>query len=452
MPLGVSPATEGRPDRSRRAARVSIHSAALALALAATAVILGGCSTLLAVRGQQERADENAIISGSVAADYELHGPLVVGIVARGESGFYLVDHFVAEKPGPWIFAIAPGTYWLAAFEDVNGDGRYDDEPALRSDPEKPIALAAGQRVQGIDLRIPLAGRFVRSSFALSDLQARDPADQQRVSIFALSAAGKVTTLDDPRFNREIAAKGMWKFYDFLLETRPGIYFLEAYDPKKIPVLFVHGIGGTPQEFRSLIDALDHERFQPWVFYYPSGARLDGLATLLTQLFVRLHVQYRFDRAAVVAHSMGGLVTREFLLQDYEISGSEVVRTYVTISSPLGGMVSAGQGVETSPIVVRSWYGLAPGSPFLDGLFYKDPAAKTQRRRLPAHMAYHMLFGFLGGGLSGSSDGIVALSSQLRPEAQEEARSERGFDENHTSILRSPAVANRLNEILAAMR
>ena len=205
-------------------------------------------------------------------------------------------------------------------------------------------------------------------------------------------------------------------------------------------------------EHQAVIDVTDAQAQALAVRFDADDARLDGLATLLTQLFVRLHVQYRFDRAAVVAHSMGGLVTREFLLQDYEISGSEVVRTYVTISSPLGGMVSAGQGVETSPIVVRSWYGLAPGSPFLDGLFYKDPAAKTQRRRLPAHMAYHMLFGFLGGGLSGSSDGIVALSSQLRPEAQEEARSERGFDENHTSILRSPAVANRLNEILAAMR
>ena len=101
-----------------------------------------------------------------------------------------------------------------------------------------------------------------------------------------------------------------------------------------------------------------------------------------------------------------------------------------------------------SPIVVRSWYGLAPGSAFLDGLFYKDPAAKTERRRLPAHMAYHMLFGFHGD----SSDGVVALSSQLRPEAQEEARSERGFDETHMGILRSPAAAARLNEILAEMR
>ena len=60
-----------------------------------------------------------------------------------------------------------------------------------------------------------------------------------------------------------------------------------------------------------------------------------------------------------------------------------------------------------------------------------------------------MLFGFHGGD---SSDGVVALASQLRPEAQEEARSLRGFDATHTGILASPAAAARLGEILAELR
>ena len=69
------------------------------------------------------------------------------------------------RSPGPGSSPSSPGTYWLAAFEDANGDGKYDDEPALRPDPEKPVELAAGQHLQGIDLRIPLAGRFARGSF-----------------------------------------------------------------------------------------------------------------------------------------------------------------------------------------------------------------------------------------------------------------------------------------------
>jgi pimeloyl-ACP methyl ester carboxylesterase len=411
----------------------------------AAVVALGGCSTILAVRGQQQRADQNAVVSGTVSTEQPARGPLFVGILARDASGFYLVDHFVAEKPGPWIFALAPGTYWLAACEDVNGDGRYDNEPALAPDPDKPLLLAPGQSVEGISLLIPEQGRFP-GSFTVADLQARDPAEQQRVSAFKMSVAGEVTMLDSPRFAPEVGVKGMWQYYDFLLETRPGIYFLQPYDPTKIPVLFVHGIGGTPRDFQYLIAALDRDRFQAWVFYYPSGAGLDALAELLEQLFVRLRVEYRFTEAVVVAHSMGGLVTRAFLLKDYERNGADVVHTYVTISSPLGGMKSAGAGVESSPVVVRSWYGLAPGSPFLDGLFYKD-TKKTERRQLPKSMAYHLFFGIRG---KGSTDNVVSISSQLRYEAQEEARSIRGFRETHTSILESPAVAARLNEILAA--
>ena len=213
-------------------------------------------------------------------------------------------------------------------------------------------------------------------------------------------------------------------------------------------MLFVHGISGTPRDFQHLIAALDHDRFQPWVFYYPSGAGLDALAQLLEQLFVRLRLEYRFKEAVVVAHSMGGLVTRAFLLRDYEGNQADVVHTYVTISSPLGGMKSAADGVANSPVVVRSWYGLVPGSPFLDGLFYKN-SEKTERRKLPESMAYHLFFGIVG---KGSTDNVVSINSQLRYEAQEEARSMRAFTETHTSILESPAVAARLNEILVAVR
>lgn len=422
------------------------------ITIVATAIALAGCATLLAVKGQQERADRTCIISGTVGTEYESRGPIVVGLLTRNAAGdVVLVDHFAADRPGPWVFAVEGGTYWLAAFEDANRDARYDDEPALRPDFAHPIVVAPGEARHGIALRIQRDGRFARGPFTLADLTTRSPGDQPGVSVFALSVAGEVTSLDDPRFDREVASKGMWQYYDFLLEGRPGIYFLEPYDPKKIPVLFVHGVGGTPREFRELVASLDRTRFQPWVFYYGSGARLEVISTLLMQLFVRLRQSHHVDRAVVVAHSMGGLVSRDFLLRDWDANATEVVKTYVTISSPFGGMPSAAKGIERSPVVLRNWYGLDPNGAFLTGLFWKD-AAKSERRRLPAHIAYHMLFGFHGGGPDGSGDGVVSLASQLRPEAQEEARTIRGYDEDHTSILRSATVAARLNAILAEVR
>jgi hypothetical protein len=44
---------------------------------------------------------------------------------------------------------------------------------------------------------------------------------------------------------------------------------------------------------------------------------------------------------------------------------------------------------------------------------------------------------------------VIAESSALRLEAQEEAQTVRGFDYTHTEILKSPEVSARLNRILS---
>jgi len=417
----------------------------------ATTMAATGCSTLLAVREQQDLASQLAVVSGTVGVDHAAKGPLIVAIVARGEKDFYVVDHFVTEQPGPFVFAVAAGRYWLAALEDANRDGRYEGEPGLRPEPDAFLDLAPGQHVDGITLTIPQDGRLRRESFAFSDFFVRNAEDQPAVSLFALSVAGQIASLDDARFDESVADAGMWRFYDFFLRSQPGIYFLHEYDPDKIPVVFVHGMRGSPRAFRPLIDSLDKTRFQPWFYYYPSGASLNVISGLFAQLFLRLQLQYGFDRFAVVAHSMGGLVSRAFLFDYYGGEARDVESVFITISSPLGGMVSAGEGVERSPVVINSWRGLAPGSAFLDGLYYRDPTTKEEPRVLPSRVAYHMMFGYRGGGRSGSSDGTVPLTSQLRPEAQQEALSLRGFDETHTGILRSAAVARHMNEILATI-
>lgn len=419
----------------------------------ALCLFAAGCSTLLAVKGEQRRADELAVIAGTVAAEGAPRGRLIVALLSGSADDYVLVDYFVAAKPGPWVFGVPAGTYWIAAFEDVNGDGVYSDEPFYRPDARRPLVVGPGEHAPSLNIVVPRAGRALRRGpVGLSTLQARGEDEQQIRTIFSVSVAGAVTTLDDPHFDPAVAETGMWQYYDFLVAGRAGIYFLEPYDPARIPVLFVHGIGGSPRDFTALIAGLDRRRFQPWVAYYPSGARLDVLVTWLDQLFLRLESELHFPKAAVVAHSMGGLVSRGFVLRHAEVDGSRAIRTFVTISSPQGGMASAGEGVEKSPVVVRSWYGLAPGSTYLDGLFYRDAERRTQRRRLPENVAYHLFFGFAGGGRGGSSDGVVSVASQLRPEAQEEARSLRGFDATHTGILRDPAVTARLNEILAELQ
>ena len=271
------------------------------------------------------------------------------------------------------------------------------------------------------------------------------------VSVGLLTVAGdKVVDLADPRFKRENAEKGLWRPFDFVFDVGAGIYFLGEYNEDKIPVLFVHGVGGTPLDFQYLVEHLDQDRFQPWVYYYPSGARLKNIAQHLSQLVVRLRAQHKFDRLFVVAHSMGGLVSRAFILQHYDDTSKEYIPLFVSISTPWAGHKAAESGVKHAPAVVRSWYDVAPNSAFLKEIFYTDAETREHPRPLPEHAAQHLLFGFkrdtMLPGVSG--DGVITLASQLRPEAQEDADHIYGFDHTHTGILQSPEVSELLNVIL----
>ena len=243
---------------------------------------------------------------------------------------------------------------------------------------------------------------------------------------------------------------GLWKPLEFIFDVGPGIYFREPYDPARIPVLFVHGIDGTPRNFESLVDQLDRTRFQAWFYYYPSGVGLPGLGRHLDKVVASLAAHHGVPRVFVVAHSMGGLVARSFILHHYDTRKRHEVELFVSISTPWNGHDAARRGVEYAPVVVYSWRDVATGSDFLRDLFWADAEA-TVRRRLPDEVPFHLFFGHHRAqwrpGTSG--DGTVSVASQLRPEAQDEARAIRGFDAGHVNILQRPETAALLNAILA---
>ena len=121
-------------------------------------------------------------------------------------------------------------------------------------------------------------------------------------------------------------------------EKRGGVYLLEAYDPKKVPVLFIHGAGGTPQDWRYFISQLDRKKYQPWVYYYPTGLPIDLSAAWLNNFITQLHNQYGFQRLAVAAHSMGGLVARRFIALNAAGEGGDFDILLATFSTPFGGV------------------------------------------------------------------------------------------------------------------
>jgi pimeloyl-ACP methyl ester carboxylesterase len=412
--------------------------------------LLSAC-VLHRVKQQQEELAAACRISGTLSAPQEPRNPLVVVLIRHNGNRREIFDHYVLEQPGRWYFVVTPGTYSLGAFSDRNGDLRYEPgEPAVIS--AQQFELGAGARVDAVDLTISSSARGdLQGEIDLGALHVRTNHDQTTASLGLVSAAGEVADLSDPRFDFSREDEGLLKPFDFILNDRPGVYFLEPYDAGKVPVLFVHGYEGTPRDFEPLIARLDRSHLQPWIYFYPTGADLDAVAEHLSQLISKLRVQYDFDRLHVVAYSMGGLVSRAFIQKHYERTGRADVDVFVSISTPWGGDDLAATAVRHLPVVVHSWRDLASDSPFLTGLFYADSQGVRARRSVRGHVTYYLVFTYqrnsLVPGVSG--DGEVTVASQLRAEAQEDAARIFGFDENHASVLSSPRVAATLNELFA---
>jgi pimeloyl-ACP methyl ester carboxylesterase len=254
--------------------------------------------------------------------------------------------------------------------------------------------------------------------------------------------------LDDAKFGPQAGRRGLWEPMNFLNDGLAGIYFLEPYDRKHVPVLFIHGISGFPQEFSTLIDGLDSERFQAWFYFYPSAFPLDSISDHLMGLLKRLQVDHDFDELAVVAHSMGGLVGRGAILKYADDTKRDDIRLFISISTPWGGDTKA-KGTETARVAVpASLKDMNPRSDYLRWLFFEDEEREIVRS-LPEEADYHMIFGFrMSDSNNVADDGSVTVASQTRAESQEQALTIRAFDYGHVSILHSREAVGRMQRLL----
>ncbi len=101
-----------------------------------------------------------------------------------------------------------------------------------------------------------------------------------------------------------------------------GLYFLQAYDPEKIPLVFVHGLVSSPDAFKSMINDLApnpwfREHYQIWLFNYPTGNPWI-YSSMNFRKSMNAACAYarskgdssKLNRMVIVSHSMGGLLTR----------------------------------------------------------------------------------------------------------------------------------------------
>ncbi len=383
--------------------------------------------------------DQTSLLQGTISSTSPHKKPLIVLLYQLLNNEKKLVAYSIHHTPGTFTFVRMPGQYLIAGFEDANEDLIYQStEYAGYVDNATVINVKSGEDLSSLDLTLKNSDDVsLTESPDLTSLATKAELDLPKISL------GEIVTLEDPRFSPENGHLGLWEPIQFLLTIGGGVFFLEPFDPEKIPVLFVHGVGGDPKQWTSLIHHLDRTRYQPWLFYYPSGLRLNMTADFLDQSLSKVLVPNKFEKLVIIAHSMGGLISRSFVNTIVQKDVEQPLKVlFLTMSTPWGGHQAAQIGVDHAPAVIPSWIDMVPHSPFQQALF---------QTRLSDNIEFHLFFSFKGGRnpfTNGNDDGVVSLVSQLKAEAQDAAIKTVGFNEDHTSILHSLYAATKIEELL----
>jgi hypothetical protein len=393
---------------------------------------LSGCMLFRAADDIRAIAQGARIVGSTETPDSSNH-PVIVGLVRDTDGEKTFVAYNFQRGRGTFEFLQKPGRYYIFAFEDSNENLKYDEgEPAYYVGAQQaPLDVAAGQRLNVGGIRL-----VKEIPKGVAELRAVVKRDLALTPELARPHRGTLVTWNDPRFALQVGPAGMWTPLETYKEYGAGVFFFEPYDPARLPVVFVHGNSGTAYDFKTIIEKLDRTRFQPWVFQYPSGFRLELISDFLVRTLDELQALYKFDRYAIVAHSMGGLVSRAAVNKIVKRDETPPIMLFVTISTPWEGHEAAKTGAQYSPVVLPVWLDMVPGSPYLSHLL------ETQ---LPATVPYYLIYGYEGGA---GTDGTVSLRSVLKLEAQDQSVRTTGFPDDHKGILQSGEVIDRLNALL----
>jgi pimeloyl-ACP methyl ester carboxylesterase len=358
--------------------------------------------------------------------------PCIIAAFSDDYTKNELVDcQLLSWFDNSYYLYLPEGRFSILVFADLNDNdvferdelvGRYGDQKGLTVTPEKYI----GGILEGIDIDIA----FDNPKSWKSSVRIKVPDKESYVK-----------TLDDPIFSHDVAELGIYSTPAFLRKANLILYSDEPWDKDRIPIIFVHGFGGTPREWKYFAEGIDRNIYQPWFFYYPSGQSLKKASEAFYRFFLCYDLE-KIEKLVITAHSMGGLVVRSAINRYKPHPNNEIL--FITFATPYGGSEAAQSALGNAPVIVPCWQDMASRSKFIEDLF---------RKRLSAGMEFHLFFAYRDDAIikmGKNTDGTITLKSQLDNRAQKEAVQVYGYHENHVSILTNKEVLVKYNEILAA--
>jgi len=238
--------------------------------------------------------------------------------------------------------------------------------------------------------------------------------------------------------------------------------FAGKYEPGKVPVVFLHGLLGSPGNWSAMIDRLAGEpalraRFQFFTFHYDSFESIPESGSRLVEALDGARHRWdpdgrdpSFEHVVLVGHSLGGLVAKatSHVLEGRRC-GPRVAR-FVFVATPhrgapidRGAVHSVGNWLARN-LRTRSAGGGARVSS-VDQLSWEHPLlAELERARAGEGIPFHSIIAALHDpSAAGATDGVVPLASARLGGAQSEV-----VIRTHHLCLDQPEVIGEVRRIL----
>ncbi len=128
--------------------------------------------------------------------------------------------------------------------------------------------------------------------------------------------------LDNPDFEQRKDVATMALLNPDRAQSLKGLFMVEPYDPRKIPVVMVHGLWSSPLTWMEMFNDLRafpeiRDQYQFWFYLYPTGQPFWISAAEMREDLEEVHdtldperQRPTLDQMVLVGHSMGGLVSK----------------------------------------------------------------------------------------------------------------------------------------------
>jgi len=147
-----------------------------------------------------------------------------------------------------------------------------------------------------------------------------------------------------------------------------GLFLSQPYDPKKIPLVLIHGLMSDPSMWFPVLAALEADpalrgHYQFWVYAYPTGSPIGFSALRLREALAKMAALYpRSPDMVIVNHSLGGVITHLQVIDsgDALVQGIFKQNAPKIMALPDDSLVKRGLIFQSNPRISRVIFVAAP--------------------------------------------------------------------------------------------